>query len=197
MRPAAVVIKQLKELGLSIVTVESCSGGALVSALTDIPGASEVVKGAYVTYCNAAKVALGVPQEIIDRYTVYSPTCAEWMALAAATRQEGLATDIAVSVTGSLNTVDPKNTKNSEPGKVYACFHYNNRNTPIPHFCRHEVQNKVFFIPEYLNRVLAKEFLVRSLLSWVNACLVEIKRTKDTGPVLAATQHQVLDTRKD
>lgn len=68
---ASQVVNKLRQDGLFITTVESCTGGGLANAITNISGASEVIKGAFVTYSNEQKIALGVPQEIIDKYTVY------------------------------------------------------------------------------------------------------------------------------
>jgi len=52
--------------GLTIATVESCTGGLVAGALTEVPGSSDVVDRGFVTYSNAAKTALvGVPAELI------------------------------------------------------------------------------------------------------------------------------------
>ncbi|GLK57552.1 nicotinamide-nucleotide amidase [Methylopila capsulata] len=52
--------------GLTIATVESCTGGLVAGALTEVPGSSDVVDRGFVTYSNAAKMALvGVPAELI------------------------------------------------------------------------------------------------------------------------------------
>jgi nicotinamide mononucleotide (NMN) deamidase PncC len=69
-----------------------------------------------VVYCNEAKIALGVPREIIDIYTVYSEDTARAMALAGL---DAANADIAVGVTGSISRVDPFNQENSEPGVIY------------------------------------------------------------------------------
>ena len=51
---------------ISVTTMESCTSGQIASLITDTEGASAVFRGAYVTYCNAAKIALGVPAEVIE-----------------------------------------------------------------------------------------------------------------------------------
>jgi len=66
------VVSELRNKRLYITTVESCTGGALAYYITNIPGASEVLKDAFVTYANEAKIKLGVPSDVIEKYTVYS-----------------------------------------------------------------------------------------------------------------------------
>ena len=93
-----VVVRILKEKGLTIASAESCTGGMFVSAITDVPGASEVLSSSYITYSAESKIKeLGVPAEIIDRYGVVSKETAEAMA-AGAMKRSGA--DIAVSVSG-------------------------------------------------------------------------------------------------
>jgi len=113
---AAQVVQDLRKKDFFITTVESCTGGGLANALTNIEGVSEVMKGAFITYSNEQKVALGVSAEVIKRHTVYSLEVAEAMAgvgLLAATKA-----DISVGITGSISRVDPAN-PNSQPGVVY------------------------------------------------------------------------------
>ena len=93
-----VVVRILKEKGLTICAAESCTGGMFASAITDVPGASEVLASSYITYSNESKIReLGVPAATIERYGVVSGETAEAMA-AGAGRRSGA--DIAVSVTG-------------------------------------------------------------------------------------------------
>ena len=67
---------------MTITTMESATSGQIASLITDTEGSSAVLKGAFVTYCNEAKIMQGVPAEIIDKYTVYSTQTAEAMAKA-------------------------------------------------------------------------------------------------------------------
>ena len=71
---------KLIERGLTVSTMESCTGGLVASLITDTEGASSVFPGAFVTYCNDAKVAAGVPKSVIDAFGVYSPQTAAAMA---------------------------------------------------------------------------------------------------------------------
>lgn len=113
---AAQVVQSLREKNLFIVTVESCTGGGLANAVTNIAGASEVMKAGFVTYSNEQKVVLGVPAEVIERFTVYSLEVAEAMARAGI--RTAAKADIGVGITGSISRVDPAN-PNSQPGTVY------------------------------------------------------------------------------
>lgn len=110
------VINLLSAKGLYITTVESCSGGALANAITNVSGSGDVIKDSFITYSNEAKIALGVPEEIIEKFTVYSLEVA--VAMARAGLQRSVRADVAVGITGSLTRVDPEN-KNSVPGEVY------------------------------------------------------------------------------
>lgn len=66
---------------LMIVTAESCTGGLVAAALTDIPGSSRAVAGGYVTYSNTAKTrALGVPGKLIEQHGAVSEQVARAMA---------------------------------------------------------------------------------------------------------------------
>lgn len=121
MELAGQVVNRLRQKKLFITTVESCTGGALANAITNISGASDVIKGAFVTYSNEQKVALGVPQEIIDRYTVYSIQTAE--AMAQVGLKAAVSADVAVGITGSISRVDPNN-PNSVPGIIYVAVRF-------------------------------------------------------------------------
>lgn len=106
----------LIEKNISITTMESCTSGQLASLISDTEGASGIMKGAFVTYSNEAKIKQGVPEEIIDKYSVYSKETA--CAMAEACRKTYNA-DIGVGVTGSMGNVDPANAAASIPGQVW------------------------------------------------------------------------------
>ena len=105
----------LIERGITITTMESCTGGQIASLITDTEGASAVVKGAYVTYSNEAKILQGVPAEVIETYGVYSAETAAAMAEAC---RAAYGADIGVGVTGSFGNADPNNA-DSVPGEVF------------------------------------------------------------------------------
>lgn len=94
----AEILSAARAKGIRIVTAESCTGGLVASALTDIAGSSDVFDRGFVTYSNAAKVQmLGVSQATLDRFgAVSEQTAAEMASGALAASKAGLA----VSVTG-------------------------------------------------------------------------------------------------
>lgn len=95
---ARAALDALIAAGLTVATVESCTGGLVAGALTAIPGSSAAVDRGYVTYSNAAKAEMvAVPPALIEAHGAVSAEVAGAMA------QGGLArsgADIAVAVTG-------------------------------------------------------------------------------------------------
>lgn len=92
------VIDRARARGLMIATAESCTGGLVAGALTDIAGSSAAVERGFVTYSNAAKASmLGVPMDLIDAHGAVSEPVARAMAEGALARSEAA---VVVSVTG-------------------------------------------------------------------------------------------------
>jgi nicotinamide-nucleotide amidase len=92
------LLDQCRANGLRVATAESCTGGLIASALTEIAGSSDVVDRGFVTYSNAAKVQmLGVPKSLIVRDGAVSETVARAMAEGALQRASA---DLAIAVTG-------------------------------------------------------------------------------------------------
>ena len=84
MTAAAEVIALARQAGVMLVTAESCTGGMIIGALTDIAGASAVVDRGFITYSNEAKhEMLGVPMAVIEEYGAVSQQVAELMAVGA------------------------------------------------------------------------------------------------------------------
>ena len=108
--------KRLIERGITITTMESCTSGQVASLITDTEGASAILRGAYVTYSNMAKILCGVPAETITRFSVYSAETACAMADACRAHMQA---DIGVGVTGTMGNTDPANAAASTPGEVY------------------------------------------------------------------------------
>ena len=78
----------------------------IANEITNISGASSILKESYVTYCNEAKIALGVPADIIEKFTVYSQETAIEMAKAVKLKAKS---NIGIGVTGQLGRIDPAN----------------------------------------------------------------------------------------
>lgn len=100
------IVEQLIKKGKTISTMESCTGGAVVNAITNIEGASEILKFSAVTYSNEFKIKMGVDPDVIEKYSVYSENTAKEMS-----RNISLFTgsDYGVGVTGKINRSDKRN----------------------------------------------------------------------------------------
>ena len=97
------IIHKLQLKQLTIATMESCTGGGVANAITNMEGASEIFKFSAVTYCNEYKIKMGVDKEVIDKYTVYSIETAMSMAKAISNFANS---NYGVGVTGKLNRKD-------------------------------------------------------------------------------------------
>lgn len=95
---AAQVIAANREAGRVLSLAESCTGGLVAAALTEIPGSSAVLDRGFVTYSNEAKQELlAVPSEIIETFGAVSIACAWSMAQGALANSRA---DVAVSISG-------------------------------------------------------------------------------------------------
>lgn len=100
------IVNKLIEKKLTIATMESCTGGGIANEITNISGASAIIKESYVTYCNEAKIKHGVPEKVIDTYSVYSIETAIEMAKAV---KINTGSNYSIGVTGQLGRIDPSN----------------------------------------------------------------------------------------
>lgn len=109
------ILDLARNAGVMIVTAESCTGGMIAAALTDIPGSSAVVDRGFVTYSNAAKVQmLGVAEATLATHGAVSEPVAREMADGALRNS---AAQMAVSVTGIAG---PGGSDHKPEGRV--CF---------------------------------------------------------------------------
>ena len=100
------LVEELIKSEKTIATMESCTGGGVANAITNIEGASEVLKYSAVTYSNEYKIKMGVSSEVIDKYSVYSIETAREMALNIAKFTNA---NYGIGITGKLNRVDKFN----------------------------------------------------------------------------------------
>lgn len=92
------VIDENRAAGRTIAVAESCTGGLVSAALTEIPGSSDVFLASFVTYADEAKMsALGVAQDVIETFGAVSLATAWAMAHGAVERAKA---DVAVAITG-------------------------------------------------------------------------------------------------
>jgi nicotinamide-nucleotide amidase len=113
---ARALIELCRAKRLTVATAESCTGGLVAGALTDIPGSSEVLERGFVTYSNAAKqTLLGVPHETLMRHGAVSRETAQAMARGALAHAP---VDLAVSITGIAGP------GGATPGKPVGLVHF-------------------------------------------------------------------------
>ena len=95
---AARVVAENRAAGRTVAVAESCTGGLVAAAITEIAGSSDVFDRGFVTYSNEAKAEmLGVPDDIIDTFGAVSIACAWAMAQGALKRSRA---DVSVSISG-------------------------------------------------------------------------------------------------
>ena len=115
MDEAARLLDAARTKGIMIATAESCTGGMIAAALTEIPGSSDVVERGFVTYSNAAKQEmLDVAQTTLVAHGAVSEQVAAEMAMGALKRSSA---QLAVSVTGIAG---PGGSDHKPEGRV--CF---------------------------------------------------------------------------
>lgn len=117
------VVNLLIEKKMTIATMESCTGGFVVSSITDIDGSSNVLKFSAVTYSNEYKIKMGVSKEVIDKYSVYSINVAREMAKKIS---DFANSDIGVGITGKINRVDENDLFGDNNKIFYAIYDKNN-----------------------------------------------------------------------
>ena len=92
------VVEENAAAGRKVVVAESCTGGLVAAAITEIPGSSRVLDRGFVTYSNEAKQeSLGVSEDIIDAFGAVSIACVFAMARGALERSDA---DVAVAISG-------------------------------------------------------------------------------------------------
>ena len=126
------IVKMLKEKNKYVSTMESCTGGGLVNAITNIPGASEILKFSAVTYSNEFKIKMGVPKETIDTYSVYGMETAIDMSKKIS---EFTNSNYGIGITGKLNRADINNLAGDD-NMVYFSIYNKDTNTNYNDFIR-------------------------------------------------------------
>ncbi len=123
MNRAEEVVAAARTAGATIVTAESCTGGLIAGAITDVPGSSEVFDRGFVTYSNAAKLEmLKVNEQSLGRHGAVSEVVAREMAEGALSRSSAT---LAVAVTG---VAGPGGSEQKPEGRV--CFAVARREAP-------------------------------------------------------------------
>ena len=148
---ALIAVENRRGAGLTVTTAESCTGGMIATALTEVPGASQVFRYGWVTYCNEAKERLlSVPTELIDEHSVVSEPVVAAMATAAM-RQSGA--DIAVAVSGNAGPTAAE----GEPAVGTVCIALARRGAARP------VHTETIFLPGMPRRQLRQRVTAKAL----------------------------------
>lgn len=147
------IVKILEEKKKTIATMESCTGGGVVNAITNIEGASNVLRYSAVTYSNEFKIKMGVSKEIIDTYTVYSMETAREMSK---NISEFADSNYGIGITGMLNRRDPAN-PSEDTNKVYISIYNRDDNAYYDDFVlvysSDRVENKSIVIDKIMENL--------------------------------------------
>ncbi|HHW68717.1 MAG TPA: CinA family protein [Tenericutes bacterium] len=100
------IVKKLTKLNKTISLMESCTGGFVSSAITNIENSSIILKYSAITYSNEFKIKMGVDEKIIEKHSVYSIETAKEMSLRIS---EYTNSDYGIGITGKLKKQDINN----------------------------------------------------------------------------------------
>lgn len=147
------IVNKLIKNNKTISTMESCTGGYIASSITNIPGASEILKFSAVTYSNEYKIKMGVSSDVIDEYSVYSIETANEMSK---NISEFTNSNYGIGITGKLCSPDLVNPTDKND-IVYISIY----NKDIDKYYEYslEVKNQ----ERYKNKELILKFLVEKL----------------------------------
>lgn len=100
------IINKLISNNETLSTMESCTGGYLVSCLTNVSDSSKVIKVSLVTYSNEYKIKFGINKETIEKYSVYSFEVSREMAKNVC---DFASSTYGLGITGQINKKDENN----------------------------------------------------------------------------------------
>ncbi len=147
------IIKKLEKKSKTISTMESCTGGFLANLITNIEGASDVFKFSAVTYSNEFKIKMGVDQNLIKKYSVYSKEVAHSMAYSIS---KFTSSDYGIGITGKLLKKDKKNLTNKD-NIVYASIYSLDENK------YYDLEIEVFENTREKNKMLVSKKIIEKL----------------------------------
>ena len=160
------IVELLTKNKETISTMESCTGGAIVNAITNIEGASEVIKYSAVTYSNEFKIKMGVSAKTIEKYTVYSIEVANEMSKTIAKYTDS---DYGIGITGKLNRVDKYNPF-GEDNIVYISIYSKKENSFHNATVECTKESRELNKSLVLNTII---LLLKSIIKWYNRKLTE------------------------
>lgn len=149
------VVELLNKNNKTISTMESCTGGGVANAITNIEGSSSIFMFGAVTYSNEYKIKMGVNRNIIEKYSVYSMETANEMSRSISTYTSS---NYGVGITGKINKADPSNPY-GEDNKIFISIYdkdndrYHNEEITASSVSRS--QNKEIIIKEITEMLLS------------------------------------------
>ena len=149
------VVELLNKNNKTISTMESCTGGGVANAITNIEGSSRVFMFGAVTYSNEYKIKMGVNRNIIEKYSVYSMETANEMSRSISAYTSS---NYGVGITGKINKADPSNPY-GEDNKIFISIYdkdndrYHNKEITASSVSRS--QNKEIIIKEITEMLLS------------------------------------------
>ncbi len=153
------IVEKLRELNKTISTMESCTGGYIVNSITNIPGASEVLKYSCVTYSNEYKIKMGVSKDTIDKYSVYSQEVANEMSNSISLYTNS---NYGIGVTGKLLRADQNNDFGKDDTVFISIYNKDTNtylNSKIKVIYNTREENKQLILNEIIN-MLKKELYI-------------------------------------
>jgi len=157
--PEQAIGKVLVERGLTLATMESCSGGFLANSITDVPDCSTYYKGGVVAYTQGLMIANGVPAQTLRRYGMASQETATAMAQAI---RKHLEADFGIGITG---VAGPSELEGQPVGQVYLAIAGANG------------------VKEASLRVPPRRAVIKRRIA--NTALIELRRMISAGPIVA------------
>lgn len=148
------IIEKLISNKETLSTMESCTGGGVSNAITNIEGASEVFNFSAITYSNEYKIKMGVDKDIIDKYTVYSMQVADSMAKSISNYTNST---YGIGVTGKMCRIDKYNLSGAD-NKVYISI-YNTKDNRF---------YNTYIIVNKDNRVDNKELVINKIVEMLD-----------------------------
>ena len=145
------VVEMLITKNKTISSMESCTGGCFVNEITNIPGSSDILKFSAITYSNEFKIKMGVSENIINEYSVYSMETAKDMSKKISDYTNS---DYGIGITGKINRVDKSNMYGKD-NLVYVSIYDKN----LSKYYTLSIEMKD------INRVENKKMIVRSIAS--------------------------------
>ena len=158
------ITELLIKLNMSISTMESCTSGLIATLLTNKKGASAIMKGAFVTYSNEAKIMQGVNANCIEENGVYSLATALEMANAC---KRAYNSNIGIGVTGIIDDPDPNNP--SDDNRIYFAIVINDK-----------AFVQTMYVSDNLTRLERKHCIAHNIAIYLTDMLTDILQKGET-----------------